>query len=102
MEAFRKYVISEIDREVRRVEEWMDDLPVRTARKEAEKASAYYDTLKREAFVLNSGPTAKSPAVRVQKNLYCAERWPRCSWKNTAPIPPGLDCLADEFPVKAR
>ena len=97
--AFRKYVINQIDGEVRRVEEWMEGLPLRTARKEAEKVGAYYDTLRKVAFFLNSGPRAKSPAVRVQNNLDCAERWPRCSWKNTAPIPPGSIAWPIEFPV---
>jgi hypothetical protein len=82
-EAFRKYVTSQIDGEVRRVEGSMEGLPRRTARKEAEKAGAYYDT--RWLSFYTTGPPAESPVVRVRNNLGCAERWPRCSWKNTAP-----------------
>lgn len=58
-DAFRLFVMNEIDGEVRRVEKWIE--PGRTARKAAADAYPYLDTLKMVSFTLHCGPFAGKP-----------------------------------------
>ena len=67
--AFGQYVIRQIDGEVRRVEKWMDGLPLRTARKEAQKVSYFLDTLKKVAFVLQYWPSSGKPGGASSEQL---------------------------------
>jgi hypothetical protein len=94
-EAFRKYVTSQMDGEVRRVEGWMEGLPRRTARKEAEKAGAYYDTLKKVAFVLHYWPSSGKPGGASSEQLRLCRKVAKVLVEKYGADPAGVDCLAD-------
>ncbi|MGI8425276.1 MAG: hypothetical protein ACR2M4_01490 [Actinomycetota bacterium] len=95
MTVFRKYVISEIDGEVRRVEERMEGQPRRTARKAAEKAGAYYDTLKKVAYVLHYGPSGGKPGGASSEQLRLCRKVAKVLVEKYGADPAWIDCLAD-------
>lgn len=93
--AFRKYVTSQIDGEVRRVEEWMEGLPLRMARKETQKAGVYCDTLKMVAFVLHYWPSSGKPGGASSEQLGLCRKVAKVLVEKYGADPAGVDCLAD-------
>lgn len=93
--AFRKYVTSQIDGEVRRVEEEMEGLPLRTARKETQKAGAYCDTLRKVAFVLHYWPSSGKPGGASSEQLRLCRKVAKVLVEKYGADPAGVDCLAD-------
>jgi hypothetical protein len=93
--AFRKYVTSQIDGEVRRVEKRVEVLPGRTARKEAQQAGAYCDTLKKVAYVLHYGPSCGKPGGASSEQLGLCRKVAKVLVEKYGADPAWVDCLAD-------